>query len=342
MHGSLVCPQDRVCSRLHNPSTGGDGSMRGRTGLWAAAATILVAATGVAGYLGVERGGRDPEPAVVGGSASVRLISADQYVTAIHDIFGEDIKVDIDFAPPQRVQGLLALGGSAAAITPGALDQFDRAALTVAQQVTDDRHRGMLVPCIPVSAIDADSDCARQFFIRAGRFLYRRPLTNAELERQVEAAGAGTRRLGDFYAGLSYSLAGMLTSPKFLYFIETTEPDADHSGQVRLTGWSKATRLSLFLWNAQPDEILLDAAEQGDLDKADGLKRQIERMLASPRIEKGVRAFFADLLKFDQFATLAKDPTIYPGFTIQVARSSEEQMLRLITDQLLFAQRRLS
>ncbi|WP_051383348.1 DUF1592 domain-containing protein [Bradyrhizobium sp. WSM3983] len=309
--------------------------MKAGTSLWTVTAITVLAATATIGYLGIERSERDRAPAVSGGPASVRLISADQYATAVHDVFGEDTKVEVDFAPPQRLQGLLALGQSAAAITPGALDQFDRVALAVAQQVTDDRHRGIFVPCIPVSVVDADAACAKQFFIRTGRFLYRRPLTNAEIETQVEAAGKGARRLSDFYAGLTYSLAGMLTSPKFLYFIETAEPDPDNSGQLRLTNFSKATRLSLFLWNAAPDETLLDAAEKGNLDNADGLKRQIDRMLESPRIEKGVRAFFSDLLRFDQFATLAKDSTIYPGFTIQVTRSAEEQMLHLITDQLL-------
>ncbi|MCC8971195.1 DUF1592 domain-containing protein [Bradyrhizobium brasilense] len=307
--------------------------MKVGTSLWTAVAIAVIATTAIVGYWVIERSDSNRTPEVPGGFASVRLISADQYVTAIHDIFGEDIKVDVAFAPPQRLQGLLALGASAAAITPGALDQFERTALTVAQQVIDDRHRKSFVPCMPISVVDPA--CARQFFIRTGRFLYRRSLTNAEMETQVEAAGNGARRLGDFYAGLTYSLAGMLTSPKFLYFIETTEPDPEHSSQHRLTSYSKATRLSLFLWNAPPDETLLDAAEKGDLENADGLKRQIDRMLSSPRIEKGIRAFFWDLLRFDQFATLAKDPTIYPGFTIQVARSAEEQMLRLITDQLI-------
>jgi hypothetical protein len=48
-----------------------------------------------------------------------------------------------------------------------------------------------------------------------------------------------------------------------------------------------------------------------------------------------VRAFFSDLLTFEKFETLAKDPVIYPAFTPSVAASAKEQALRLITDQML-------
>jgi hypothetical protein len=58
-------------------------------------------------------------------------------------------------------------------------------------------------------------------------------------------------------------------------------------------------------------------------------------MLASRRLEQGVRSFFSDFLTFDKFETLSKDPVIYPVFTRSVARSAQEQALHLITEHLL-------
>jgi hypothetical protein len=58
-------------------------------------------------------------------------------------------------------------------------------------------------------------------------------------------------------------------------------------------------------------------------------------MVQSPRLEGGVRAFFIDMLQFDQFATLAKDTTIYPKFTTQIAADAQEQTLRTIVDHLI-------
>jgi Protein of unknown function (DUF1592)/Protein of unknown function (DUF1588)/Protein of unknown function (DUF1585)/Protein of unknown function (DUF1595)/Protein of unknown function (DUF1587) len=309
--------------------------VRARAILWRAAAAVAFSAVAVIATLILAHKRGWWEPTVPGGQATVRLISAEQYLNTMHDLFGEDIAVDVSFAPPQRRQGLIALGAATADITPGALEQFDRAARTVAMQVVDETHRAVLVPCTPVSADAEDVTCARKFFTRVGRFLYRRPLTQMELNGQVETADAIAQQSADFYTGLGYSLAGMLTSPKFLYVTESNEPDPEHPGQVRLDAYAKATRLSLFLWNALPDEALLEAAELGELQKQGGLQRQIDRMLGSPRLEQGVRAFFADFLSFDRFDTLSKDPVIYPVFTRRVAQSAEEQALRLITDHLL-------
>ncbi len=38
-------------------------------------------------------------------------------------------------------------------------------------------------------------------------------------------------------------------------------------------------------------------------------------MLASPRLEDGMRAFFDDMLGFDDFDALSKDPMVYPFFS---------------------------
>jgi hypothetical protein len=58
-------------------------------------------------------------------------------------------------------------------------------------------------------------------------------------------------------------------------------------------------------------------------------------MLKSPRLESGIRAFFADMLQFDLFDTLTKDAKIYPKWTVQVGLDAQEQTLRTIVDLVL-------
>jgi len=58
-------------------------------------------------------------------------------------------------------------------------------------------------------------------------------------------------------------------------------------------------------------------------------------MMASPRLEDGVRAFFYDMLQFDQFADLAKDAVVFPQFTGAVAGDAQEQTLRTLVDLLM-------
>lgn len=307
--------------------------MRAKPFIWAGA-LIVVAGLAAATVLKIREGGFF-ESAVHGGPATMRLISAEQYVNTMHFLFGEDIDVRANFPSLQRKQGLVSLSASTAAMTSGALEQFDRAARAIATQVLDEAHRGTLVPCTPRSLHESDADCAGRFFARVGRFLYRRPLSAPELRAYVDMADKAAGSAGDFYVGLTYSLAGMLTSPQFLYITEISEPDPDHAGQYRLDAYSRASRLSLFLWNALPDDLLLTAAETGELHEHDELNRQIGRMLASSQLEQGVRAFFSDLLHVDDFRVLSKDPVIYPAFTYAVSQAVHEQTLRMITDRLL-------
>ncbi len=272
------------------------------------------------------------EPAAQAGPAISRMISQSQYVAAIKSVFGADVGSDVRFPPVKRTGGLLAVGTAAAAMTPGAFELFETSARTIAQQVTDDAHRDFLLPCRPDDPAAFDRVCAETFLARAGRLLYRRPLSGDELKRMLDVGDATVARSHDFYAGLAASLTGMLASPKF---VQLTEKVETVDGVARLDGFSKATRLSLFLWNAVPDDTLIAAAERGELSAAKGVAAQVDRMLASPKLADGVRAFFADMYGFDAFENLSKDPVIYPVYTRIIAQLAQEQMLRTVVDHVV-------
>jgi hypothetical protein len=273
-------------------------------------------------------------PPTAGVEPTIRLLSEPQYRNIIADVFGTEITYGGNFDPLVRTNGLLTVGTRSARITPAGLEQFDRMARAIAAQVTDETNREALVPCVPESAQGPDDQCAAQFFRRTGRLLFRHPLSPQELELPVAAAHSAAAELGDFYQGLSAALAGMLMSPEFLFSIETTEPDPDHPGKLRLDDYSRAARLSFFLWGTTPDDELLKAAERGELHGR-GLARQVDRMLASPKLEGGMRAFFNDMLAFEDLSRLEKDSIIYPNFSAVVAEDAREQTLRTIIDELL-------
>jgi hypothetical protein len=58
-------------------------------------------------------------------------------------------------------------------------------------------------------------------------------------------------------------------------------------------------------------------------------------MLASARLEDGMRAFFDDLMTFDEFESLAKDPNVYPMVTGTTLEHAREQTLRTVIDHLI-------
>jgi hypothetical protein len=130
-----------------------------------------------------------------------------------------------------------------------------------------------------------------------------------------------------------------MMAPQSLFIVDRTEPDPARPGDTRLDAYSIASRLSFFLWNAAPDDELLRAAEQGQLQNPAGRAKQVERMLASPRLETGVRAFFDDMLRFDDLAVLAKDPGIYPTFGAETVADAREQTLRTLVEQLIVQKR---
>lgn len=277
----------------------------------------------------------DPEPETPGTQALTKLVTAEQYRNSLSYIFGPGIDVEARFAPVPRREGLLSNSLATAGVSGGQVQTIQAVASNVASQVVDARYRNHLVACRPESIDGPDQACAAQFVSEVGRLLFRRALTENEVATYTEQASAAAEELEDFYAGIETVLEGLLIHPETLFVIESVEPDPNNPEQLRLDAYSLASRLSFFLWNASPDDELLAAAESGELQAPGGIERTVDRMLASQRLVDGMRAFFDDKLVFDGFATLTKDPDIYPQFTSVTAQDAREQTLRTIIDHTL-------
>jgi hypothetical protein len=266
----------------------------------------------------------------------MRRLSESQYRHSIADVFGPDIVVSGRFEPIVRPEhGMLAAGARAAAISPAGIEQYDAMARNIAEQVFGEKRRDQFVRCKPADEKQADAACASEVLTPIGRYLFRRPLTTAEQAFYVKLASDTVGNTGSFYKSLELALAAMLTSPKFLYVVETAEPDPANKGQMRLDNYSRATRLSMLLWDSTPNETLLDLAAAGKLTNQAQLQATAAEMVKSERFEQGVRAFFSDMLLFEKFGELAKDPLVYPYFNTEVFNALPEQMLRTIVDHLV-------
>jgi hypothetical protein len=267
----------------------------------------------------------------------VRLMTGKQYSQTLAYIFGPEISASVTapLPPLNRKDGLLESGAAFIGVTSDQLQQIQEAASFVAAKVVDEQHRDFLIPCKPTSEKAADGACATQFLREVGRLWYRRPLAEAKLSKLVEEAGAAADQQKDFYAGLASVLEGMLVSPEALFIVDAAEPDPDKSGHRRLDAYSTASRLSFFLWNSAPDDELLRAAERGELQTRKGRERIVDAMLASSRLEDGVRAFFDDMLGFNDFDSLSKDPLKYPVVTGATLADAREQTLRMVVDHLI-------
>lgn len=320
----------RLSSRMRGPLICGGLALASMIALTGCGQSATREASGVAA---TEAG------TVTASERRLRLMTAEQYLNTLAYVFGPNVRPDVRFAPLQRTDGLLSVGTSIAGVTASQMEVYQKTAASVAAQVVNSENRKFLFPCAPKSAAARDDACARIFLSKVSRLLYRRALEAKRLDQWVAEAGAGADRLNDFYAGIGSALEGMLFNPQVLFISERLESDPDVAGAMRLDPYSLAARLSFFLWNAAPDDILLTAAENGELRTEKGFAKSVDRMLASPRLEYGARAFFDDMMQFELFDTLAKDGSIYPNFTATTVLDAREQTLRTIVDQLIVKKR---
>ncbi|MDG1482506.1 MAG: DUF1592 domain-containing protein [Myxococcota bacterium] len=276
---------------------------------------------------------RGAAPAVAPPEPSLRRLTSTQYRNAVADIFGEGIAITALLDPIDEVDGLVAVGASAATISPLGVERFESAAYQLAEQaMAEGEPRAVLVPCEPRGVVDRD--CAVQALTPLALRMWRRPPSAAELEGLVSIAAVAAETLGDFYEGLAYAIAAMAQSPSFLFRTELGERGPD--GIRRYTDYEMASRLSFFLWNTTPDDALLAAAAAGELTVPASLAAEVDRMLEDERTRQGVEAFFTDMLSLDELDSLNKDPLIFEYMSDDLGASAREETLagieRLVFD----------
>ena len=267
--------------------------------------------------------------------AGMRRLTESEYRNSIADIFGSAITVQGRFEPDRRIGGLLSASSAILSISPAGFQAYAQMADSIAAQVTDAKHRAASIACKPADAKAADDACTGQVVAQYGVLLFRRPLTAEESAARIRLAHDVAGKTGDFYTGLRLALASLMAAPDFLFRTEYAVPEADGKSWT-LDAYSRASRLSYLLWDSTPDAALLKAAADGDLNKPDGIAQQTGRLMASPRLQAGMRAFYADFLELDTQVT--KDPAFYPKYSEAVASSAREETLHSMLDLTLTRQ----
>jgi hypothetical protein len=166
-------------------------------------------------------------------------------------------------------------------------------------------------------------DDMRALIAKMGKWLLRGPLEDNEITIyrgiSTTVASAG----GDFKEAVSLIIEAMLQSPRFIYRIENQQGDG--------TAWpvgsyELASRLSYILWGAPPDEELLRAADNGQLDEA-GVKKQVERMLKDPRVITRSSQFISQWLNLDRLDNLSPNAKRFPKWNAQLANDMRAETL---------------
>ena len=270
---------------------------------------------------------RGAPPAAEPESPTLRRLTDAQYRRSISDLFGGEIVVPA-LEPDDEVDRLFAVGAAVSSLSPLGVERYEDAAFSIAAQVV-----ALGLPCAAEGTVDAP--CAESFLLPLGDRVYRRPLSDTEIDALVDIAGISAEVLESFSEGVVYALAAMLQSPNFLYRIELGESAPE--GGLRYTDYEMASRLSYFLTDSTPDAELLEAAAAGELTTEAGLAAQVDRILESPGARNGVRTLFSEMLGLHRLDALSKDPTIFVYWSDTLPLSAREETLRGI-EHLVFDQ----
>lgn len=260
----------------------------------------------------------------------VRL-THEQYDATVDDLLGGSQTPSDNFLGDPSVAGFTN-NAQALVVTDRLARDYRRAAEELAGAFVADADRlAAVVSCDPSSG---DASCAEQFIRDFGRRAYRRPLTEAELDKygQLYASAAGLYDSGsNFEQGIRLVTEAFLQSPHFLYRVEmSSEIHPDDENLVPLSGYEIASRLSYLLWNTTPHDEMLDAAEAGDLDTAEGVEAWARAMLADPRAEGPLMSFHSQWLELDEMGDLQKDPEQFQGWHSGMSDILREETERFI------------
>jgi hypothetical protein len=180
-----------------------------------------------------------------------------------------------------------------------------------------------------------ESACAAAFIDSFGGRAWRHPLSSEEKQRLQGLFDASTKSWG-FGDAMTVVASAILSSPQFLYQVQAGAKDGD--GNLKLTGYELATRLSYLVWGTTPDKALMDAAGKGDLDTMAGLEQQTARLLADPRSADGLAEFAAQWLRFAKLAqdlpASRKDKVRFPDYTDAMSTASFSGLQRFTQDAL--------
>lgn len=253
------------------------------------------------------------------GPTKLRRLTQSQYTRTVRDLLGFETTAAEGFAPDERVSAFKS--NAVAPVGDLQVEQYMDAAEIVATEATADL--ASLLPCDPTTT--GEDACAEQWLRELAPRAYRRPLTDADIDRLMSVYSTA-KGDADFETGIRVALQGMLQSPWFLYHVELGELEsAPIDGvPVALAGHELASRLSYFLWDSMPDEALFAAAETGELGTDEGISAQVDRMLADPRAEEAVASFHLQWLGVDEIESLEKAPAVYPEFDEALALAMKD------------------
>lgn len=271
----------------------------------------------------------DRLPEYAPGGAVLARLTGDQYRNTLVDLLGSPLPA-VELEPDTAPYLFFHIGAASTTLSERGAQLYEEAAQKVVEAVlADPARRASVLGCEPTAPGDA---CLRSVVESFGRRAFRRPLSEAEISRWLDASTEAAE--GDAGRATQLLLSAMLQAPSFLYRVEVGEPMPSGSGR-RYTSHEMAARLSYLLWNTTPDAELLAAADRNELVTDEGVFEHAARLLDDARARRATQQFFAQYLDLRRLDHVERDVTRYPGWTETMTRSMRSE-IELVVDDLVF------
>lgn len=177
-------------------------------------------------------------------------------------------------------------------------------------------------------AEDATPEAVAGHLHRFAERAWRRPVAKEELAEYLQSyrdeCEAGEKPAQAYRVALQ----GVLTSRNFIYLVEG-EPAA----RERLTDMELASRLSYFLWSSMPDAPLFTAARSGALN-GEGMKKEVDRILTDPRINRFIDDFSRQWLQLHRVGMFPPDKKLYPTYDRWLEMSMQDEPVEFFREML--------
>ncbi|MCH2136046.1 MAG: DUF1592 domain-containing protein [Phycisphaerales bacterium] len=121
------------------------------------------------------------------------------------------------------------------------------------------------------------------------------------------------------------AITAILAHPRFLLRLES-DPESGQTSR-HLNGHEIAARMALLLWSSVPDDQLLQAAWNGELNTPQGRQKHLRRMLDDPRSKRLAESFASQWLQVRRLDQLHPDPRRFPGIDASLLRSMQRETI---------------
>lgn len=187
----------------------------------------------------------------------------------------------------------------------------------------------------PSENSDDETAYAREIVSRFMRRAWRRSVTEAEVDVQMGLFARLRPDCQDFEQAVVETLAAVLSSPRFLYLVQSDRSEiGGEETHRKLDEFELATRLAMFLWCSVPDDALLDLAAQGRLSHSDVLAHQTQRMIDDPRHERFSNHFVRQWLNMAPLEFVSVDRRSFPQFDDALKDAMQREPIALFEEML--------